>query len=184
MSLFGHHPPRITYYASCSPAEPSPEKFLLSTTDTAAVRSRSDRLIVDAIRCAPGKRIATGRESNGCSVACATFLRRIAGRLCRDRQDLGTVSPDEPGCLVENVQDRGRLGRRQQCPGSLLRIETCALKTALQPHRRDRRPDRSNNREPQQHAADNACWGQPVAKQGNRQQRARERFEQRDHRRI
>ena len=55
----------------------------------------------------------------GSAIACARFLRRIARMFCRDHHDLGTVSPDEPGCLVENVQDRGRLGRRQQCPGSL-----------------------------------------------------------------
>jgi hypothetical protein len=47
------------------------------------------------------------------------IFSRIAASLCRDHDDVATVSPDEPGHRVENVQDRGRLGRRQKCPGSL-----------------------------------------------------------------
>jgi len=112
---FFDHSARRRYYASCSSFRQLHKKILTSTT---APRSPRE-LLWSATAAAQGKRTMTYPERNGRAAHRVRFLQRIAGTLCRDRHDLGTVSPDEPGCPVENVQDRGRLGRRQQCPGSL-----------------------------------------------------------------
>ena len=110
---------------------------------------RSPNLVND-LRRGRGKPTTARRQRNGFGVPRTRFLRRIAGRLCRD--------PRRPRYGVSRrarvpSRERPRPGKAWTAPTvpGLARAHRHSARTTrrLQTNRRDRRPDRRDDREPQ-----------------------------------